>query len=224
MIKERKYYSFYNSFCEIVPAPSSKFSASLSLKMDIYAGNFHIPMWMKSPIFVSTLTFARDWAIRNHILQQNQPLQMYLYHPVSGRGKEQCRSGLDTILSLPREHLKQNIPVCTIPAPLSRRHFTLSVSAIVKVLIPNNGLEESVQFLLQILESSSPSLTEAFDSLMCWSHMVLAQSSCALHLNSAFGHFFPVRSCISSRAIRIEMGYLIEPRDFGCQQPIGKWT
>lgn len=151
MIKERTYYSFYNFFCEIAPEPPSKFSTSFSLKMDNYAGTFHIPTWIKSPVFVSTLTSARDWAIRNHILQQNQPLQMYLYHPVSERDKDWCHSALGTILRLPREHLKQNIPVCTTPALLSRRHLTQSVSAMVKALSPNNDLEESVQLLLQIL-------------------------------------------------------------------------
>lgn len=99
-------------------------------------------MWTKSPVFVSTLTSARDWAIRNHIPQQNQPLEMYLYHQVSRRDKEWCHSGLDAVLRLPREHLEQNIPVCTIPTLLCRGHFAWSVSAMVKALIPNNDLEE----------------------------------------------------------------------------------
>lgn len=89
----------------------------------------------------------------------------------------------------------------------------------VKALIPKNDLEESVQFLLQI-----PDSPRAFHSLAHQSHMVFAQNIFALHLNSPFGHFFPVTSCVSSRAISSEMGCSIEPWDCGCQQPIGKWT
>lgn len=95
MRKERKCYSFCNSFCEITAEPSSEFSTSLPLKTELYPGNFHIPIWIKSPVFISTLTSERDQAIGNDILQQNQPLQMYFYHPVSinflrkGRGMVQ---------------------------------------------------------------------------------------------------------------------------------------
>jgi len=94
MRKERKCYSLYNSFCEITEEPSSKFSTSLPLKTELYPGNFPIPIWIKSPVFVSTLTSER--AIGNHILQHNQPLQIYFYRPVSinflrkGQGMVQC--------------------------------------------------------------------------------------------------------------------------------------
>lgn len=89
MIKERKYYSFYNSFCEIAPEPSSKFSTSLSLKMDIYIGNFHFAIWIKSPVLVSTLTSARGWAIETILSRKTSPCRcIYLT-----QSKEGARNG-----------------------------------------------------------------------------------------------------------------------------------
>lgn len=83
MRKERKRYSFDNSFCKITTKPSSKFNTLSPLKMELNTGNFHIPVWMQSPIFIPSLASERDCTIGNHILQQNQPLQMYFYHSVS---------------------------------------------------------------------------------------------------------------------------------------------
>lgn len=122
MRKERKCFSFYNSFCEITAEPSSKISTSFPLRIKLYPGNFHIPIWIKSLVFVSAS--ERYWAIVNHILQQNCHLQMYFYplsHTTSwGRVEEWFSSGFDTILSFPREHLKQKVSVCMIPALVSR--------------------------------------------------------------------------------------------------------
>lgn len=65
-----------------------------------------------------------------------------------GKGQGMVHSWFCTTLSLCREYIKQKVPVCTLPALVSIRHVTLSISAVVKALIagliPNNDPEKRV--------------------------------------------------------------------------------
>lgn len=126
MIKERKYYSFYNSFCEIAPEPSSKFSTSLSLKMDIYIGNFHFAIWIKSPVFVSTLTSARGWAIETILSRKTSPCRCICL----AQSQERARNGAIPIWILsepPQRTFKTKHPCLHNPSS-SKQKTLYSVS------------------------------------------------------------------------------------------------